>query len=86
VSCPAAVQALHRQPINLDTSFARENAQDLVNWKGFTGVLTIEESDSDRLIPLGVSKYFPNLPDYATSVRGRGSTDLGKRDRNGKQT
>lgn len=69
VDCAKAIEHLHQRPIELDTPFARENAEDLEIWKGWTGTLTVVESDGERLVPLNVAKDFPDLPYYATQRR-----------------
>ncbi|KAL1413127.1 hypothetical protein Q8F55_000876 [Vanrija albida] len=79
----AAVAALHRRPIRLDTPFALENAPDLAIWKGFSGVLTVVESDADRLVPLSVAQDLPDLPDYA--IGGRRANERSKSDANRKR-
>lgn len=69
VHCAQAIQHLHQRPIDLNTPFARENAEDLEIWKGWNGTLTVVESDGERLVPLSVAGDFPDLPPYATQRR-----------------
>lgn len=83
VSGSAAVAALHRRPLRLDTPFAIENAPDLAIWKGWPGVLTVVESDADRLVPLSVAQDLPDLPDYA--IGGRRANERSKSDANRKR-
>lgn len=78
-----AVKTLHRQPIKLDTPFAKKNAEDLTIWKGWPGTLTVVESTSDQLIPKSIAQDFPDLPAYAveTQATSPGSDLTRKRER-----
>lgn len=80
VSIPAATAALHQKSIQLSSPFAVENAADLAIWRGWNGVLTVVESDPDRLVPLTIAQDFRELPDYATNSRRESSSGV-KRER-----
>ncbi|WVQ65551.1 uncharacterized protein L199_003728 [Kwoniella botswanensis] len=61
----AAINDLHRKPINLDSPFARENEADLDLWKNWAGQLTVVLHEPPRIVPAAVEADFPDLPDWA---------------------
>ncbi|WWC88453.1 uncharacterized protein L201_003364 [Kwoniella dendrophila CBS 6074] len=61
----AAINDLHRKPINLDTTFAHENEADLELWKNWGGQMTVVLHEPPRIVPAAVEADFPDLPDWA---------------------
>nr|XP_019045396.1 hypothetical protein I302_05785 [Kwoniella bestiolae CBS 10118]OCF24326.1 hypothetical protein I302_05785 [Kwoniella bestiolae CBS 10118] len=69
----AAINDIHRKPINLDTPFARDNQDDLDLWRNWDGQLTVVLHEPPRIVPAAVEADFPDLPDWA-----RGEKDAHK--------
>ena len=69
VSGQSAVDALHERPIDLESAFARENAPDLLLWRGWPGQLKVVFAEPHRLVPSTIVTDFPNLPDWASESR-----------------
>lgn len=62
---PAAIEALHRKAVRIDTPFAISNAVDFDVWRDWTGTLTVVMAEPPLLVPTAVLADFPNLPDWA---------------------
>lgn len=79
VSIAGVVAALNHKPVKVDPQFAETHAEHLAIWNGHVSLLTVVESDANRLLPLALAKEFTNLPAYATEYKG--TDPYGKRER-----
>ena len=61
-----AIATLHKKPIDLDSTYAKENKDDLSSWAGWQGTLAVVRNDQRRFIPAAVQDLFPNVADWMT--------------------